>query len=230
MSVGAVRACLDERGRLLLAGSLHGPLGRLVHGEHVHPVGDLFRHVVGASPAIHVPHCRGALERGAHPVAVVLHYEHHGELPQRRHVERFVERADVDRRLAEEADGDLVGAAVLGGEGGACRQRQVCAHDAVPAARSSRCVCRTAPPSPHAGWCRGAGCARARGSSRTRSRRLARQRARRPPPPPARCRGGRTRRPSPARTPLLPSPRSGAHAASGAAGADRSRHGLRRGA
>jgi hypothetical protein len=113
--------------------SVGGPLGRLVHGEHVHPVGDLFRHVVGASPAIHVPHCRGALERGAHPVAVVLHYEHHGELPQRRHVERFVERADVDRRLAEEADGDLVGAAVLGGEGGACRQRQVCAHDAVPA-------------------------------------------------------------------------------------------------
>src|SRR5205085_869245 len=51
----------------------------------------------------------------------------------RRHVERLVEGAVVDGGFTEVAHGDLVGAAVLGGECHAGGERDVAADDAVAA-------------------------------------------------------------------------------------------------
>ena len=62
---------------------------------------------------------RRALERGAHPVAVVLDEVDHRQLPERGHVQRLVEGAVVHRGVAEEADADLVAAAILDREGDA---------------------------------------------------------------------------------------------------------------
>ena len=102
-------------------------------------------------------------KRGAHAVAVVLADEDDRQLPQRGHVERLVERADVHGRLAEEADAHLVAAAVLdrearrppraargrrrcrGRRGSRCSASNRCIEPPLPPAQPS--PCRTARPS-----------------------------------------------------------------------------------
>ena len=74
-----------------------------------------------------------ALDRGPHPVEVVLDQEEDGQLPERRQVHRLAEVAGVGGAVAEHADGDRVFALVLGGERQARRDRQVAADDPVAA-------------------------------------------------------------------------------------------------
>ena len=74
-----------------------------------------------------------ALDRGPHPVEVVLDQEEDRQLPQRRQVHRLAEVAGVGGAVAEHADGDRVFALVLGGEGEAGGDRQVAADDPVAA-------------------------------------------------------------------------------------------------
>ena len=81
----------------------------------------------------HVGDRGDALERGAHAVAVVLATEDDGELPDGGHVQRFVEGADVHGRLAEIAEAHLVAVAVLDCEAEPGGERDVAAHDPVPA-------------------------------------------------------------------------------------------------
>src|SRR5678810_591092 len=76
---------------------------------------------------------RSTLQRRAHAVAIVLDHVHDRQLPEAGHVERFVERARVDDRLAHEADAHLVAAPILDGEGNAGAERNVRANDAVAA-------------------------------------------------------------------------------------------------
>ncbi len=57
----------------------------------------------------------------------------HRQPPQTSHVERFVERAAVDRCFAEEAETDLIAAAILDREADSRRDRDVGADDAVAA-------------------------------------------------------------------------------------------------
>ena len=112
---------------------LDGPARRVVHGQHVHPVHRLRRHVVAAGVLHHVRHRGDALECRAHAVAVVLAQEDHRQLPHRRHVQGLVEGADVHRGLAEKTDADLVAALILGRERDPGRERNVGAHNAVAA-------------------------------------------------------------------------------------------------
>ena len=76
---------------------------------------------------------RVALDRGAHPVEVVLDQEEDRQPPERRQVHRLAEVAGVGGAVAEHADGDRVFALVLGGEREAGRDRQVAADDPVAA-------------------------------------------------------------------------------------------------
>src|SRR5207245_820175 len=99
----------------------------------VHPVHELGRHVVAARVLDDVRDRGHPLERGAHAVAVVLTAEDDGELPDGGHVDGFVEGADVDRRLPEVTETDLVPTPVLDREPQSRGERDVTADDAVAA-------------------------------------------------------------------------------------------------
>ena len=64
-------------------------------------------------------------DRGVLHVLVVLADEQHRQLPDRREIDRLVERADVHRTVTEEADGDRIGLLDLAGPGQPARDRQV---------------------------------------------------------------------------------------------------------
>jgi len=80
-----------------------------------------------------VGHRRDALERRAHAVPVVLAEKNHRQLPDRRHIQRLVERPDVHRSFAEKADAHFVAAQVLAGERETGSEGYVAADDAVAA-------------------------------------------------------------------------------------------------
>ena len=73
------------------------------------------------------------LRREALGVLVVLADVDRRQLPDRREVQRLVERALVRRAVAEERDRDLIGAELLRGERRAGRDRDAAADDAVRA-------------------------------------------------------------------------------------------------
>ena len=136
----AVGEGLDQRRALLLAGE-PDPLGdRLADGDHVHAVDPVSRHAVALRLLGEVGLRRVALDRGAHPVEVVLDQEEDRQLPERRQVHRLAEVAGVGGAVAEDADGDRVFAFVLGGEGEARRDRQVAADDPVAAHEAALAV------------------------------------------------------------------------------------------
>src|SRR5450759_3879949 len=86
------------------------------------------------SGSVASPFARGrARDRRAHAVTVVLDDEDDGEIPQGSQVQRFMERADVDGRLSEEADADLIAATILDCESDAGRDRNVSTDDGVSA-------------------------------------------------------------------------------------------------
>src|SRR6266568_2080192 len=86
-----------------------------------------------------------------------------------------------------------------------------------PSLSSSPSPCRTARPSVRSPALLARAPARARGTTKSRSRPRATRRASRPPPPPGRCRDDKTPRSCPRRTLRRPSLRSGGSGASGAA-------------
>ena len=133
MTHEAVGAHLEQGGDVLAPCPFDGALGGLAHGHHVLTIHHFVGHVVRAGALGDVVDGRGALERRAHPVAVVLDHVDDGKLPERGHVERLVEGAAVHRSLAEEAEAHLVAAAILHGEAHAGGERDVPAHDAVAA-------------------------------------------------------------------------------------------------
>ena len=75
----------------------------------------------------------GALERHSHRVEVVLAHEQHRQLPQRRQVHAFVERAFVYRAVTEEAGGDRAAFQHLVTQRGADGERQPATYDGVAA-------------------------------------------------------------------------------------------------
>ena len=128
----AVRHGLDERRPVAVPCPFDDPPGRPVHLLGVVAVDQDRLEAVGGSPV------RGRmLHRGHRPdrrvlhVLVVLADEDDRGLPDRGHVQRLVEGADVRRPVAEEADRHLAGLAVLGGPRGAERDREVGADDGV---------------------------------------------------------------------------------------------------
>jgi hypothetical protein len=129
----AVGEGLDQ-GRLAVLARQPNVLGDdLADREHIHPVdahaGDA--HALGLVGE--VGHRGVPFERGSHPVEVVLNQEDHRQAPKSRQIHRLAEVAGVGGAVTEHADGHLVGAAVIGGEGQAGSQRQVAADDSVAA-------------------------------------------------------------------------------------------------
>ena len=123
-----------EQGRAALLARLADPLGdALAHRDHVHPVDPLAGDAVALRLLREVGLGRVALDRGSHPVEVVLDQEEDRQLPERRQVHRLAEVAGVGGAVAEHADGDRVFALVVGGEREAGGDRQVAADDPVAA-------------------------------------------------------------------------------------------------
>src|SRR3569832_662255 len=91
------------------------------------------RDVVAAYALVLIAHRGRAVDARADAVEIVLAHEQHRQLPQRRHIERFVEGALVVRGVAEEADRDLVGLLHLDGLGHADRERERAADQRVAA-------------------------------------------------------------------------------------------------
>jgi hypothetical protein len=124
---------LDQGRPLLLARAVDGLTERAAHGDDVHAVDLAPRHAVGGGALVEVLDGGGAVDRRAHAVAVVLDDVDDGQVPERAHVQRFVERALVDGAVPEEAEADLVRPAQPDPVAHARGQREVSAHDAVPA-------------------------------------------------------------------------------------------------
>ena len=133
MAAVAVGVGLEERRSLLRTGALDGLGHRIAHGQEVHAVDLAAGDPIGRGPLVEVLHRRGAVDRRAHAVAVVLDDVDDRQVPQRAHVQRLVERSLVDRAVAEEAQADLVGIAEADAVADAGGQRQVAAHDPVAA-------------------------------------------------------------------------------------------------
>ena len=129
----AVGAHLDQRRLAVRARALDGLGEAIAHLEDVLDEEAVARHAVAERLLRHVLDAHRPRERRAHRVLVVLADEDDGQLPERGQAHALVEVADADGALAEEDDGDPVLAAVLRREGGAGRDRDVAADDAVAA-------------------------------------------------------------------------------------------------
>ena len=93
----------------------------------------LARDAVGLAALIKLGPGRGALDRGAHAVSVVLDDVDDRQLPERGHVEALVDLALVDRAVAEIGEAHAAVLAVAVGEGEAGADRHLRADDAVAA-------------------------------------------------------------------------------------------------
>ena len=129
----AVGEGLDQGRPTLLAGQPHALGDALAHRQHVHAVDPLARDAVALGLLREVGLGRVALDRGAHPVEVVLDQEEDRQAPERRQVHRLAEVAGVGGAVAEHADGDRVFALEVGGERQPGGDRQVAADDPVAA-------------------------------------------------------------------------------------------------
>ena len=105
------------------------------HRQHVHAVDRLARDAVRLAVLVELGDRRGALDRSAHAVAVVLDDVDDRQLPQRRHVHRLGDLALVGRAVAEIGQRDVLAAVVLVGEGEARADRHLGADDAVAAVK-----------------------------------------------------------------------------------------------
>ena len=133
MAAEAVGERLDQGRTALLAGDPQVLGDRLAHRQHVHAVGAHAGDAEALGLLREVGDRRVALDRGAHPVEVVLEDEDDRQAPERRQVHRLAEVAGVRGAVAEHADGDRVLAEVVGGEAEAGGERQVAADDPVAA-------------------------------------------------------------------------------------------------
>ena len=128
-----VPKCLDlqQGGAVTGASSRDRVVAGLLHGHHVLTIHLDAGHVVARRALAQIGDGGSALDGGTHAIAVVLNDEDRRELPESSDVQRFVERADVGRRLAEVGHRDLIGAAIPGGEREAGAERDLATDDAV---------------------------------------------------------------------------------------------------
>ena len=133
MSAIAVGRHLQDDRAVAAAAPFQREVGGGLDRAHVHAV-DLEAGDVEALTALRqVGQRRGALDRGAHRVAVVLDDVDHRQLPQLGHVEGLVDLALVGGPVAEIGEGDVAVAAVAVGEREACAEGDLRADDAVAA-------------------------------------------------------------------------------------------------
>src|SRR3546814_1380742 len=109
---------------------------RSTRTDTLFPYTTLFRSV-GLAAVVELGRLRrGALDRGAHAVLVVLDDVDHRQRPQRRHVEGLVDLALVERAVAEVGDRDGVLLQVAVGEGETGADRHLGADDAMTAVKA----------------------------------------------------------------------------------------------
>ena len=151
-------------------------------------------------------HRRHVADRRVLHVEIVLADEDDRQLPDRREIERLVERADIGGAVAEETDRDVLFAEILRAPRRAAGNRQVRAddrvgahhavldrgqmHRAALAAHAGRCRAPSARPARPPSTRRARACARGRGRCRTTSRPSASRRRSPPRRPPARATDG----------------------------------------
>ena len=128
----AVGEALDQRRAVARARLGEGLLRGAVDNVGVVAVDDDLRQAVGRSAVARgARHRRDVADRRVFHVVVVLAHEDDRQLPDRREVQRLVERADVGGAVAEEADGHVLVALVLRAQRRAAGDRQVRADDRV---------------------------------------------------------------------------------------------------
>ena len=128
----AVGDRLDQRRTAAGTGPVDSLPGHRVHGLHVVAVDDEILEPISRCAVGRRALDRGdRSDRGVLHVLVVLADEDDRRLPHDRQVQRLVERPDVRRPVAEEADRDLAAPAVLRGPGRPDRDRQMGADDRV---------------------------------------------------------------------------------------------------
>ena len=108
-------------------------IGGRLHRAHIHAVDLQAGNAEGDAALREIGLGRRARHGRAHRVAVVLDDVDDRQLPQRRHVEAFVDLALVGRAVAEIGQRDIVVLAIAVGEGEAGAERHLRADDAVAA-------------------------------------------------------------------------------------------------
>ena len=115
MPAEAVGHALQQGGAFTGAGAGHSALGGITHRQHIHAV-DLFAvHAKASGLAPDLGVAGGALVGHADGPLVVLHHKQDGQLPQLRHVQAFVELADVAGAIAKEGGGHRIAGAIAEG-------------------------------------------------------------------------------------------------------------------
>ena len=133
MAAIAIGLHLEDVGPCPAARMLDGLLAGGAHRQHVHAVDLLARNAEGLAVPVEFGGRRGALDRGAHAVVVVLDDVDDRQLPERGHVHGLVDLALVGAAVAEIGQRDVLGAVVLVREGQAGADRHLGADDAVAA-------------------------------------------------------------------------------------------------
>ncbi len=104
MPAVSVRLAFDELRAAAAADVLESATRRFAHLHHVHPI-DLFGgNVVGSGALVDLRHGRMPVDFGADRIVIVFAHKEYRQAPKCRHVQRLMERALVDRAVAEETD------------------------------------------------------------------------------------------------------------------------------
>ena len=111
-------------------------LGRAAHREHVHAVDLQARNAEAVAALVELVLGRGAVDRGAHRILVVLDHEDDRQLPQLGHVEALVDLALIGRAVAEIGEADAAIRFIFVPEGEPGAERDLGADDAVAAVES----------------------------------------------------------------------------------------------
>jgi hypothetical protein len=133
MAAEPVRLALDQRRAAAAAGARDGGPRCGNHGGQIIAVDRHTWHRVRRCAVGHVRHGHRAGDVHRHPVLVVLADEDDRQLPDRRHVERFVEGTFVRRAVAEEHHADTILFLHGDAHADAYGDRQATGHDAVGA-------------------------------------------------------------------------------------------------
>src|SRR5438067_1840585 len=102
MFIEPISFSLDKRRPFLSSSARRRCRCRLINRAHILTVDEYARNPIPVRSPGHTGLSMAHRDRGANRVAVVLAYVDHGQLPERRHVQRFVEGALVDGAVAKE--------------------------------------------------------------------------------------------------------------------------------
>ncbi len=133
MAAIAIGLHFQDQRALAAAAMSQRLFGGFLDRDHVHAVDRNALDPVGETAGVQIRGLGRTLDRGAHAVLVVFDHVDHRQVPDRRHVEAFVDLALVDRAVAEIGHADAAVALVLVSEGQARTERYLGADDAVTA-------------------------------------------------------------------------------------------------